>query len=201
MAAWSSSCGRSRRRRSTTRAISASSTPWSATAISATRSRAASRSCSRTGTRFDRSRRRRGPQEDGASCSSNGSAERPVRSGARRSCAPRRRPATRPSSTAADVIAMLRAAIEGIKQRGEARSRRQDAARRARARGRRTRGGAGPTEAGAGHASAALQRGAEVAEHRAPRRPSGSLRHAGPAVLHRGAQPGRSTPGPLAVGV
>ena len=66
-----------------------------------------------------------------------------ARSGAPASCAPARPPAPDRARPRGQVVAMLRAAIEGIKERGGADARRQDAARRARPADRRDRGGAG----------------------------------------------------------
>ena len=58
------------------------------------------------------------PEEDRARRSPSASAAPPGRSGAPPSCAPAARWRATPSSTGDDVVATLRAAIEGIKQRG-----------------------------------------------------------------------------------
>ena len=108
-------CGRWPRRPSTTRRTSASSTPSWATGTSATRWRAASRSCSPTGT------------------TSTAPTSRPSQEGGGHPHQPHRRdlgadlghgvPARRGGAAGADAIGAdeivaLRAAIEGIKQRG-----------------------------------------------------------------------------------
>ena len=90
---------------------------------------------------------------------------------------------TSPSRPARRSIAALRAAIEGIKQRGQHRPRRQDAARRARPGRRRARGRA----AAEGARRGARAGGGQGARER--RGDEGHARAARPGVVHRRAQP------------
>ena len=93
----------------------------------------------------------------------------------------------RPGPSGEQVVAALRAAIEGIKQRGKHRSGRQDAARRARPGGRRARSGAAR---GRGRGARA---GRAEGARRAPRRRRACSPSAGAPPTRANAAATRST--------